>query len=1011
MKKLLLVAAISLFSLSVSYGQGIIRGKITDNTGEALIGATVVLKTNSSSGVMADLDGNFSIKLSDTTTQTLVVSYVSYKSQEVAVRAVNGEVIIKDFVLVSASTLDEVVITTKASKANNYYMENIKMKSSSTMDYISQETMKKTGDVNVVNAVARVSGVSASSNAGFITVRGIGDRYVKTTLNGSRIPTLDPFTNNIRLDLFPASLVDNIIITKTASPDLPGDWAGAYLSIETKDYPDKLTVNIESSAGYNAQTTFKNVLSSEHSSTDWLGFDNGFRDHTQYKNGPPPAVIDKPSDYQTFVALGLGNYYNSLGINNNSPWAGTQYANTYFNLGLVQLGLLQNSQLGDQAAIANATAQFNNGPYKAQAFNSLNANAVKLGQSFKDNWNTTTQRALPNFTQSFSIGNQINLFKRPLGFLAGFRYNSTNQYDANSTSNRVNSDRSLESSINQKVNQETNGWSALVNVAYKYSPNHSIGLIFMPNFIGTNSIRNSVDNSDVQYVIDKAQFYEQRKQIVYQLKSEHYLPKPKLKIELNASYTNGKSSTPDFKDAQYWYTPLSNTYQTGNGVANGLNRYFRYLSDNLFDSRISAELPISKSEIGPRKLKFGGAYLYNYRKSDQYDYVVKFNNTPIMTSDDLNQYFSLNNFGISNNTINFNYTESGNAANHTFGYSSIAAGYLMTDYTIVKKLRFSGGLRVEQATIFTDVVKFDSLHYVANDQRRNYSSSDPLINPGKINDVTFLPSANLIYKLKNDDEAPVNLRANFSETVARPSIRELSDLATYDYTLKAEIYGNSALKPVHIKNYDLRLEWYFKNKDNVSASLFYKDFRNNIELVNSGSYSWQNVDKAYTVGIEIDGKKRINKFFDLMVNATFVQSSTSYTRTRQEVSNGVREYIPLDKVTRPNYGQAPYIINTILAYNSDKLGLTATLSYNVQGRRLAIASSASTIPDVYEMPRNMFDFKVTKKLGKHFSASLTIRDILNTSIRRAYIYADGTKVDYDKFRYGTNYVLGISYKL
>ncbi|HKC69674.1 MAG TPA: carboxypeptidase-like regulatory domain-containing protein, partial [Bacteroidia bacterium] len=354
MKKSLLAIIFSLASFYSTFGQGTVRGKITDNTGEALIGATVVLKNKPTSGVMADLDGNYSIKITDTTEQTVVISYVSYKSQEFVVHPIKGEVIIKDLVLISASTLDEVVVVTKATKANNYYMENIKMKSSSTMDYISQETMKKTGDVNVVNAVARVSGVSASSNAGFITVRGIGDRYVKTTLNGSRIPTLDPFTNNIRLDLFPASLVDNIILTKTASPDLPGDWAGAYVSIETKDYPDKLTVNFETSAGYIPQTTFKTIISSEHSSTDWLGFDNGFRDHAHNQNGPSVVANNSPDAYQTFVGLGLGNYYNSMGVTNNTPWN-----STYFNLGLVQLGLLQNSQLGDQTAINNATNAFN----------------------------------------------------------------------------------------------------------------------------------------------------------------------------------------------------------------------------------------------------------------------------------------------------------------------------------------------------------------------------------------------------------------------------------------------------------------------------------------------------------------------------------------------------------------------------------------------------------------------------------------------------------------------------
>ena len=111
------------------------------------------------------------------------------------------------------------------------------------------------------------------------------------------------------------------------------------------------------------------------------------------------------------------------------------------------------------------------------------------------------------------------------------------------------------------------------------------------------------------------------------------------------------------------------------------------------------------------------------------------------------------------------------------------------------------------------------------------------------------------------------------------------------------------------------------------------------------------------------------------------------------------------------FGQAPYIVNFILAYSLEKIGLNVTLSYNVQGRRLAISSSNPSIPDVYEMPRNMFDFKVMKKLGKHFMASFTVRDILNTAIRRAYIYSDGTQIDYDKYRYGTNYVISLSYKL
>ena len=184
-------------------------------------------------------------------------------------------------------------------------MDKMKVNSTTTIDFISAETMKKTGDPNVTAAIARVSGVS--TNGGLITVRGIGDRYVRTTLNGSRIPTLDPLTNNIKLDIFPSSLIDNIIITKTASPELPGDWAGAYISVETKDYPGKLTVNVESQFGYNAQTTFQNVITSDKSSTDWMGFDGGLRIR-ENENIVAPNL--SPSTYQEMVALGLGDYFN-----------------------------------------------------------------------------------------------------------------------------------------------------------------------------------------------------------------------------------------------------------------------------------------------------------------------------------------------------------------------------------------------------------------------------------------------------------------------------------------------------------------------------------------------------------------------------------------------------------------------------------------------------------------------------------------------------------------------------
>lgn len=1027
MKAIALVLGLILFSFHFSYGDCTIRGKVTDETGQSVIGAIVTLKSRPSFGVTTDLDGNYSIKIPDSLTQVLVISFLGYVSIEETIHPSPGQVVVRNYSLKpAAKEITEVTVTAKAVRSKEYYVESIKLNSATTLDYVSSESMKKIGDANVVAAISRVTGVSTNGN--FITVRGIGDRYVKTAINGMRIPTLDPFTNNIKLDIFPASLVDNIMITKTASPDLPGDWAGAYISVQTKDFPEQLSVNIESAFGYNNQSTFKDVLSSQRSSTDWLGYDNGFRDHNhqQFNHATTSA-----NPYQEFVALGLGPYFNSIGVTQQNWGVGTSVGDTYYNLALVQLGLLAPAQINDPNAISSARNNYSNGNYSNHAFDILNANVPETGRSFPNNWNNVYRKAPLNFTQSIGIGNQTKLFGRPLGFSVNLRYGKSTIYDPSSTANRASivSDgngnllNSVSSSSQQQTSKETNGWSALLTTAYKLNQNNSVSLLFMPNYSGTNNVLNSIDNRDPSsYVITKSQFYEQRRQLVYQIKTEHYLPVSKLKMELNASYTNGKSSAPDFKNVQYTRDPYTNTYQIGPEIRDGIHRYYRYLSDNLFDSQGSIEFPVQKKPGLTGKFKLGGAFQQNNRSSDQYDYYINFGeySNLELVDDNLEQLFDFNNFnihtytdpyGVSHQTIDAYYAESGSPADHTFGKSKIIAAYSVLDYSLLPSLRFSGGLRVEHADIFTDVVKYDSLGYASNDPRRNYREGIPLANPGKLKETSFLPSINIVYKLKDDETTPTNLRFNFSQTIARPSIRELSDVAVFDYEYRAFVFGNSNLKMVHINNYDLRAESYFKSGNSISFSLFHKTFRNHIELVKSSGYSWQNVDKSRVSGAELEGKAQLTSHFEVRANLTGSYSRTEFVRTRLDISNGVKNYIPQDTVKRSMFGQAPYVLNGILTYHADSIGLSVSLSYNVQGKRLVIAADVKEIPDIYELPRNLVDLKITKSFGKHFIIGFTIRDLLNTPVVRAYNYSDGTNLNYDSYRYGTNYIFSVAYKI
>jgi outer membrane receptor protein involved in Fe transport len=361
--------------------------------------------------------------------------------------------------------------------------------------------------------------------------------------------------------------------------------------------------------------------------------------------------------------------------------------------------------------------------------------------------------------------------------------------------------------------------------------------------------------------------------------------------------------------------------------------------------------------------------------------------------------------------------------NHSFGNSNVNAAYLSSDFEINQHLRLIGGLRLEHTNIFVDVDEYNRLGYARGDIRRENVGGFPLVNPGEIQQFDFLPNVSLVYKLKNEELGQTNLRMNYGKSLARPSIRELSDAAILDNEFRTLVYGNSDLKMVGITNYDFRAETYFKSGNMLSASAFYKDFKNHIEMgFGSAGITWENITKSNVLGLEFEGKKDFGDHFELRANVTLVKSKAEFIRRDLQIINGEKVYTILDTLNRPMFGQAPYLVNSMITYNADSIGLNVTASYNVQGPRLVIAGAIKGRPDVYEIPRHMIDLKVSKKLTDHWSMSMTIRDLLNTPVRRAYKidsinYAGEVQTteagwyDYDRFRFGTNYQLSITYKL
>lgn len=1015
MKPLLFFFALS-FILLKGFSQGRLSGKITDSSGEALYGVVVRAEENTTVITQSDFDGIFLLKFPDDSKYTLRFFLVGYDELYVPFSVNNDRQVRMEFTLSEkVKETDGVEIVARARRSSDSFMEKKKMNSALTLDYISSETIKKTGDSNVINAIARVSGVS--TNGGLITVRGIGDRYVRTTMNGSRIPTLDPLTNNIQLDMFPNSLVDNIIITKTASPDLPGDWSGAYISVETRDFPDRFSLNIETQIGYNPQNTFKDFITSDRSSSDWMGFDNGLR--SRNSNIITPSLLD-PTTYDQFVALGLGNYFDQMGV---TGWSdGSTQGNLYFRLGLVQLGLLSPAQVDDPSAYQSARDTYFR-DYKPAAIQRITPDGTNYDNGFSNNWDIKFRKAPVNFSQSFSLGNEILLFGRSLGFFGGFRYGSTYRYDPDGISQRV-GDAQLGypylTRDHALLGRETNGWSALLSGAYALGKNTKLNALFMPNFTGTNdvasyrSIRLPEEFQEVD--IEKNLFYEQRRQLIYQMGLQHYIPSARLKIDYHFSYTDGQSVAPDFKATEYIEVirgDESAGFIFGPTAGNGIRRYYRYLDENILDTRVDFEYQMNGTERKlNRRIKAGAAVFRNYRKTDNYEYRVMFGNNwniaPLIT-DDIDAYMSAGRFTVYNGIQDFNYASLDFERNHSFGNSNVYAAYAMIDYEWTDRIRFSGGLRAEQTDLFSDVDTFHQMGYDRNDPRRENTPGFPLVNPAGIKQLDFLPSGNLIFKFRKTESAQTNIRLSYSRTLARPSIREVSDAAVFDNEFRTLVYGNSDLKVVYASNYDVRAETYFTNGDNVSLSFFYKDIINHIEMgFGSSGITWENIRNSSVRGVEIEGKKRIGERFELRANVTLVHSQARFIRRGFVVENGVKNYINLDTLDRPMYGQAPYLVNAMASYRSKSGGFTATVSYNIQGPRLVIAGVSEGRPDVYELPRNVIDIKMSKMLGEHFALSLTVRDVLNARVSRSYDLPRGWDY-FDSFRYGTNFLIGFSY--
>ncbi len=953
----LLLSLILFLPLSFLSAQtGGIAGKVIEaDSGFEVIGGNVVIK-GTGNGASTDLDGNYQIKNLEPGTYTLVCSYIGFENKEInEVLVESGKVTNLDIKLGESSIqLEVAVVTGKKVTHTEAALLAIQKKAPVVLDGISSSQISKSGDNDVASAVKRVPGVTVEGGK-YVYVRGLGDRYSKTTLNGSTIPGLDPNKNTVQMDLFPTNLIDNIIVFKTFSPNLPGDFSGGYVDIATKDFPTEKNIRASVSAGYNTLTTFnENFMNYEGSNKEWLGFDDGARDIPQIVQNNVVPMDQRGSNINAQQALLLTDmttsFKNNFTFQNEAP-----IPNYSFALSAGNQKQLFGKPIGFNAAIS----------YRSE--HSHYENGISGIYELTGNWDDVDK-----LTTQLSLN------------------------DTKST---------------QKVL-----WGAMFNSSYKLSNNHKIGLTAMRNQSGTKVARyqegrKQRDDPDDGYQTSTWQ-YLQRALSTFQLKGKHvFTDLNNAEISWQSSYALSSQDEPDLRFFTNRFLEKADgtrTYRLKPSSDRLPVRYYRNMNESNFDNKIDLTIPFNQWNNLSSKLKVGGAYLTKERdfREQRYNYSNKSN----AFTGDITQYLSNENLLIydegegayQNNGDGVFIVDAYEPANNYDAKQQVGAAYAMVELPLTAKLRAVTGARME-----TTEIQFYSFSEAI---REKYSNLDGKANV--LNNMDILPSLNLNYEVTES----MQLRLAYNKTLARPTFRELAPFESFDFMGGFILIGNPELQRTLVDNVDLRFEVYPKSGEIISVSTFYKNFDKPIERTYNpeapnGEFTFRNVGQAMLMGAELEIRKNLGFVtkaladFSIGTNLTYIYSRTDIDERELEQ---IRATNPDAKSYREMFGQAPYVINALLSYKNEA-GTSANLAFNISGPRISYISIGGT-PNIYELPRPSLNFNIRHEFENGLGVKLSANNILNAKYQQAINFKNQ---DYyvQSNELGMDFSIGINYRI
>jgi len=947
----LLAVARLLCGASWAQETGSISGVIIESWDGRALGGVAVTVRGTTLATTSDAQGRFQLGGVPAGDQVVRFSRAGYAAAVVTdVRVIAGQVTTVNGTLrPEFFEMEEYEVTAEVFQEQALTILQERQEGSAILEAIGSEQFRKLGVSDAADIMTKVTGTTVVEGK-FAVIRGLGDRYNVTLLNGAEIPTADPYRRAAQLDMIPAAMIERMLVSKTFTPDLPGGFAGGAANIITRSFPEKFKMSLSLGMEYNTQATGNpDFLTYKGGGTDWAGFDDGTRELpaplrsvTGRDLATPPRVSrETPAQAQERrqQADRVQGYLNSFG--------GHQFA-------------------------------------------------------------PTTGAPPPNTGGTFSIGDTRTAGEGRLGYLASVGYSRKfSFYDDGYSAKYRNAevdDEPYESYVDARSLTEVN-WSGVVSLGYELNEDHEFGFNFIYNRNSEDIARRQVgerpENLPDRVVDRSALHWTERELQNFQMLGRHDFPDwSEMHVDWLVSISGTSQDEPD----QRYFNYAREADFTGNEVNNNAlpepsvpTRNFRNLEESNLNARFDDTVKLRLLRGLETVLGVGTSVSISGRdfvqKSFAFEPGIPTPDDPWSASGDPNNYFTPGNLRYQTEA------NSRGATNYIFprrfqtqqfgdyeytGSQDIVAGYFRIDQEVLPWLRILGGLRPENTDLTIE----------SSSNRGNTNSG--------IQQLDVLPSAGLLFTVRSN----MNVRLSYSQTVARPTYREFAPYESYDPFGDEIVRGNPNLTMSSIQNYDLRWEWFPSPGAVLSASVFYKELKDPIEKVivtfGGGIVSFENREEATVYGAELEARHKLDVIDELLSNFS-VGFNFSYIISEVPLTEQERINDPGSPDPRQLYDQSEWIVNTDVTWEHPRWGTSATAAFNWAAPRIYLVDVGG--PDVFEHPPMLLDLSLSQKLSERWRLRLSAKNVLNAEYERTYGEESGTKV-YSRNTRGA--VLGLS---